>query len=340
MEPWVRLLSAVAGECSDAGELAGEMARLVGQRVPHDGYLLGGLDPVTGVGCFQGARIGYSAPMRQRMAQEFVYDGRWGLFDGDCRVRLLASTAARRSGQSARVRRHLSDMAAEGAGSELIVGFAVDGVPTGVLVLARQRGNRPFSRADAEYLCGLSGAFALALRQFVAAKPLRPVATSGSPGVVVVGADGEVRAISASARRTGSLMLPSDVRRDDPQLFRAMWNITHHARSTGRAALTHIPTPFGWIALDGEPLEGADPGDVAITIRHGAGAPLLTALAAWYRITPREKDVVSLLLRGEPTKRIARYLKLSPHTVHDHLRSVYRKTGVTNRDELVAGITG
>jgi DNA-binding CsgD family transcriptional regulator len=53
-------------------------------------------------------------------------------------------------------------------------------------------------------------------------------------------------------------------------------------------------------------------------------------------LTPREQDVVAAVLRGQSTRSIADQLFISEHTVQTHLRSVFAKTGVHSRRELVA----
>ncbi len=50
--------------------------------------------------------------------------------------------------------------------------------------------------------------------------------------------------------------------------------------------------------------------------------------------TPREKQVLTLLVAGGSTKQIAKALDLSPETVKDYLANIYRKLGV--RDRLAA----
>ena len=57
-----------------------------------------------------------------------------------------------------------------------------------------------------------------------------------------------------------------------------------------------------------------------------------------YGLTPRETDIVMLLARGLSTKEIAAELLISPHTVRDHAKVIYAKTGVRTRAELVADL--
>lgn len=46
--------------------------------------------------------------------------------------------------------------------------------------------------------------------------------------------------------------------------------------------------------------------------------------------------VFHLLVRGTKEKNIARMLGLSPHTVHNHVRAIFRQFGVHSRAELLA----
>lgn len=69
-----------------------------------------------------------------------------------------------------------------------------------------------------------------------------------------------------------------------------------------------------------------------------AGSPLAT-------LTPREIDILDMVVDGAPNKVIARALNLQEVTVKAHLRNMFRKLGVANRTEaakvaLVSGMNG
>lgn len=52
-------------------------------------------------------------------------------------------------------------------------------------------------------------------------------------------------------------------------------------------------------------------------------------------LTPRQLEVLQMVSRGCASSEIAGLLSMSTHTVHSHLRSIYRKLSVTSRSEAV-----
>jgi DNA-binding NarL/FixJ family response regulator len=68
----------------------------------------------------------------------------------------------------------------------------------------------------------------------------------------------------------------------------------------------------------------------------GMDAP--TALAS-FKLTPRQTDVLGLLLRGQSNKLIARELDLSVETVKDHVAAVLRALGVNSRTQAVLAVS-
>ena len=52
------------------------------------------------------------------------------------------------------------------------------------------------------------------------------------------------------------------------------------------------------------------------------------------RFTPRQLEVLGRLLAGDNEKQVARALGISAHTVHTHVKEVYRRLEVNTRGEL------
>jgi DNA-binding CsgD family transcriptional regulator len=57
-----------------------------------------------------------------------------------------------------------------------------------------------------------------------------------------------------------------------------------------------------------------------------------------YGLTRQEQTVTSLVCRGMSTREISERLQISANTVQDHLKSIFTKTGVRSRRELVTAI--
>jgi DNA-binding NarL/FixJ family response regulator len=72
--------------------------------------------------------------------------------------------------------------------------------------------------------------------------------------------------------------------------------------------------------------------------RADTGMPQPQALAA-FKLTPRQTDVLGLLLRGQSNKLIARELDLSVETVKDHVAAVLRALGVNSRTQAVLAVS-
>ena len=96
---------------------------------------------------------------------------------------------------------------------------------------------------------------------------------------------------------------------------------------TPPAAQTATPPPAGATVLQPMPDPSAPPPTTL------ADQPRLSM--ATLGLTPRQTDVLSLLLKGLPNKLIARELNVSVDTVKDHVAAVLRALGVTSRTQAV-----
>jgi DNA-binding CsgD family transcriptional regulator len=92
-----------------------------------------------------------------------------------------------------------------------------------------------------------------------------------------------------------------------------------------------------WVTLYGS-LSEATPerrAETVIIIEPTKPEELLPFSMTAYGLSPREEELVKLVVRGLSTTRISRTLFISEYTVQNHLRSVFEKVGVRSRGELV-----
>ncbi|MBO0874938.1 MAG: helix-turn-helix transcriptional regulator, partial [Pseudonocardia sp.] len=57
-----------------------------------------------------------------------------------------------------------------------------------------------------------------------------------------------------------------------------------------------------------------------------------------YGLSVRERDITALVCRGMSSKEISERLHITVNTVQEHLKSIFDKTGVRSRRELVSAI--
>ena len=105
----------------------------------------------------------------------------------------------------------------------------------------------------------------------------------------------------------------------------------------------------GYLLKDLDSLDIAQQAAAALS----GGAPLSPSIAAYVLrylrdqreqskpddedldLSPREYELLQLLARGQNNRQAAEALSLSPHTVGDHVKSIYRKLGVSSRGEAM-----
>ena len=119
-------------------------------------------------------------------------------------------------------------------------------------------------------------------------------------------------------------------------VFRA--GAIRHGAGDGTAR-TRVRTRRGrWLACHASCLRAADgtTREVAVVIEPAPPAAVAPLVVEAYDLTEREQEIVHLLARGAGTAEMAEGLYLSRHTVRDHVKAIFAKTGVSSRGELVA----
>jgi DNA-binding CsgD family transcriptional regulator len=176
-------------------------------------------------------------------------------------------------------------------------------------------GARPFDAADRYRIAEAGPPLIAAVRGHVTAGPLVPSARRLPPGMLVVGPDGKVKSRTPQAQRW---LEPMFEQRAVPDWL--------------------VECSVAGLAFEAQPLGEA--GDVAIMIQQATGTLLVPTFCDWYQITARERQIMHLLQDGRAPKQIARRLDVSVHTINEHLKAIYRKTGAGGRHDLMAAITG
>jgi DNA-binding CsgD family transcriptional regulator len=93
-----------------------------------------------------------------------------------------------------------------------------------------------------------------------------------------------------------------------------------------------------WVVLHGAVMAAGSARRIAVIIEPARGARVSTLLMSAYGLTERERDITRAVLQGASTAEIAEQLVVSAHTVQQHLKSIFDKTGVRSRRELVGKV--
>ena len=108
--------------------------------------------------------------------------------------------------------------------------------------------------------------------------------------------------------------------------------------STVKSAGVAHPVPF--LVVRTHPMSGPAGLFIGVRIERFVPPNSLTGAASRFHISPREVQVLALLLDGNHLDEIARQLNITSSTVQDHIRSMLEKTASRNRSELIARVLG
>jgi DNA-binding CsgD family transcriptional regulator len=216
-----------------------------------------------------------------------------------------------------------------GLGDELRAALAAGGLAWGDLTVYRERNSPLFTSDQARWVSGLICELGSAARAaWVASHPALGRPDTG-PGTIVVARDGTAVSTTAAARHWLDRLGPTAVA--------TICALTAKAGAGGhQPARVRLRTPGGqWLTMHAALLSGAA-GNVAISVQPAHPADLVPLLMRATALSARERDIAALILAGLSIGDIAGQLHISPHTVQDHLKAIYAKTGVRSRRQLAA----
>ena len=79
---------------------------------------------------------------------------------------------------------------------------------------------------------------------------------------------------------------------------------------------------------------------IAVAIERSTPAERLDVFSRSHGLSAREGELLSHLAQGLDTREVAAAMFLSPHTVQDHLKAIFAKTGARSRRLLLARALG
>lgn len=206
-----------------------------------------------------------------------------------------------------------------------------------------------FDAAEVELLAAIAPDVASALRRSQAATFASPVGARalGGPAVLVLSDELEVRARTARTDDYLRVLVPPPPARDP--IPAAAYNVAAQLLAVEAGADGHAPwarvnlAGGDWLTLRAsrlEPTGHAGGGEIAVTLEPTAPLDRVDLYGRACALSRREAELVRELASGLDTTSAARALGISEHTIHDHLRSVFAKTGVHTRAALLARALG
>lgn len=219
----------------------------------------------------------------------------------------------------------------------------------GFLDLWRSAGEPPFSHRELDVLAEDVDEVTAALRQCQARAFDDQVAVTAQagPAVLFLSADLDVLGQTPETDAYLRALLPTDA--DRAPVPAGAFNVAAALLGAEAGLFDHPPVartrPAGgtWLTFRAARIDDDRPAagrDIAVTITASTPAERRSLYVRAHGLSHREIDVVELLAEGADTRKISGALFVSEHTVQDHLKSVFDKTGTRNRRTLLARLTG
>ena len=232
-----------------------------------------------------------------------------------------------------------------GGDQELICRLrSADGEVWGMLGLYREPDRPLFDDADKRLLQDVAPHLAAAVRRALLLGEAADPDTPDAPGLVVLDDGWNVVSTTPGAERwlvdlpdgdAATGRLPSAVQSVAARALAA----SNDTAPRHQVAVARVLSRSGtWMVLHGARMVTRGERQVAVIIEAATQARIFPLLVSAYGLTPREQEVTELVLAGSSTAQIAAQLVISQHTVQQHLKSIFDKTGVNSRRDLVGRV--
>jgi DNA-binding CsgD family transcriptional regulator len=232
-----------------------------------------------------------------------------------------------------------------GGDQELLASLrAKTGAVWGLVSLYREPDQPLFDRDDIALLQAVAPALATGARNGLLVGEATDPEGPHSPGLLVLTDDWSIESATAGVDRWIAELPDGDW--DAGRLPAAVMSVAARAMRTaerpdaaGEVAVARVLSRSGtWVVLHGASLVADGRRRAAVIVEPAHPARITPLLMSAYGLTEREQEVTRLVLQGESTAQIADALVVSHHTVQEHLKNIFEKTGVRSRRDLVSKV--
>lgn len=225
-----------------------------------------------------------------------------------------------------------------GGDQELIAALrAKDGEVWGALGLYRETGQPLFDEQDLAFVRVLAPHLADGARRALLMGEATDPEGPDAPGLIVVTEQWEIESATPGVEQWLCELPDGDL--EAGRLPSAVLAVAGQALRGGEVAVSRVLSRSGtWVVLHGAALISAGARRVAVIVEPAHPARITPLLMSAYGLSDREQEITRLVLQGNSTTDIATQLTLSAHTVQQHLKSVFDKTGVRSRRDLVGKV--
>jgi DNA-binding CsgD family transcriptional regulator len=337
----------------DGPELLGEVIERLRRVVPFEAYCASTVDPASGLVTHSLAEQMGGAEEATIFFDRLYFEHDMDLFRRMAESRrpvvLLSETTGGRLEHSPR---YLELLRPLGLAHEMRGAFSSGGYMWGSMDLIRESGSPDFKPREANLLRRIAPHLGNGLKM-AALRARAPVeqGEADAPGVLTLDHRGQVVQHTPAAERwlreledlgpgwREWVELPPAVRMVVLALRRTL--SPECDRDVESEPRLRVRTYSGrWLTLYGSLTEATPErsAEIIVVIEPTKPEEILPFSMAAYGLSPREEEVVKLVVRGLSTARISQMLFISEYTVQNHLRSVFEKVGVRSRGELVKSL--
>lgn len=213
----------------------------------------------------------------------------------------------------------------------------------GLLALYRTQGQPVFSADELDLLQLVSTHLAEGARRGLLVGEATDPEGPGAPGLVVLTGTFEVESLTPGMDHW-LRELPGGDRAPEPlppSVLSVAGQALRTAEQTPAAEVAFarvLSRDNRWLLLHGAALQSDGRRRVAVIVEPAHPARISPLLMAAYDLSEREQEIARLVLGGNSTAEIALALHISPHTVQQHLKRIFEKTGVRSRRDLVSKV--